>query len=317
MQLTPPPLPAGAKCKRCSGRGQMGLPSHNTIFCSDCFLLFCRNAVAKAMKKFGIPRETDLLVAVSGGKDSLAVWDILNELGYRTRGVHVNLGIDTFSDESVRAVEEFASSRNLPWSSHSIADLLGWTIDEIRPRTRRSICSICGAIKRQMLNRLAVDLGYGTVVSGHNLDDEAGRLLGNILRNRTQYFDKQYPYLPSPHPRMPAKLKPLYRLESHELRAYCHFASIRPHSASCPYARGASSHKVKEALNLLETKMPGTKRDFLFSYLRNRKPPQTDLSELRLCEKCGAPSWLPVCSVCALKAQLDAKRGEPEPRPEG
>ncbi len=317
MEYSPTPLPPGAKCKRCSGRGRMRLPSHNTIFCPDCFLLFCRNAVAKAMKKFGIPRETDLLVAVSGGKDSLAVWDILNELGYRTRGLHVNLGIESFSDESVRAVAEFATSRNLPWSSHSMKDLFGWTVDEVRSRTRRSICSVCGAIKRKMLNRLTVDHGYGAIISGHNLDDEAGRLLGNILRNRTQYFDKQYPYLPSPHPRMPARVKPLYRLESHELRAYCHFASIRPHSAACPHSRGASSHTVKEALNFLETKMPGTKRDFLFSYLRKRKPPQPDLTDMRLCEKCGDPSWLPVCGVCSIKAELDAKRKELETQPKG
>jgi uncharacterized protein (TIGR00269 family) len=275
-------------------------------------LLFCRKAVAKAMKKFAIPLETDLLVAVSGGKDSLAVWDILNELGYRTRGLHITLGIEGFSEESVRAVEDFASSRDLPWSLHSMKEHFGWTVEEVRGRTRRNVCSVCGTIKRQLLNRLTVSQGYGAIISGHNLDDEAGRMLGNILRNRTQYFEKQYPYLPSPHPLMPAKVKPLYRLESHELRAYCHFASIRPHSAACPYSRGATSHTVKEALDFLETKMPGTKRDFLFSYLRGRKPPRPDLSEMRLCEKCGQPSWLPVCSVCTLKAQFSEQRKEPE-----
>ncbi len=137
-------------------------------------------------------------------------------------------------------------------------------------------------------------------------------MLGNILRHRTQYFDKQYPYLPSTHPRMPAKIKPLYRLESHELRAYCHFASIRPHSASCPLSRGATSHTVKEALDFLENRMPGTKRNFLFSYLEKRQPPEFDTSELRMCEKCGEPAWLPVCGVCGLKEQLNSKERERE-----
>ncbi|MEN6437564.1 MAG: ATP-binding protein [Syntrophobacter sp.] len=305
MEYTLPRLPEAARCRRCSGRGRIRLPSHNTLFCSECFLHFCRTAVARAMEKFGIERGADLLVAVSGGKDSLALWDILNELGYRTRGLHIHLEIEGFSDESVEAVAEFARSRGLPWSQYSVKELFGWTIPEVRGRTRRNICSLCGTIKRQMLNRLTVKEGYSAILSGHNLDDEAGRLLGNILRNRTQYFEKQYPYLKSSHPRMPAKIKPLYRLESHEIRAYCHFASIRPHSAKCPLSHGATSHTIKEALDQIESKMPGTKRDFLFSYLRNRQPPEFDATELKLCERCGEPAWLPVCSVCSLKEQLE------------
>lgn len=312
MEFSLPKLPENARCRRCSGRGMIRLPSHNTIFCGECFLVFCRKAVAKAMEKFAITTETELLVAVSGGKDSLAVWDILNHLGYRTRGIHVTLGIGGFSEASSDAVNEFARSRDLPWTQYSIREQFGWTVEEIRHKTRRNICSVCGVIKRQMLNRLTVAEGYSAIVSGHNLDDEAGRMLGNILRNRVQYFDKQYPYLPSIHPRMPAKVKPLYRLESHELRAYCYFASIRPHSASCPLSKGATSHSVKEALDLLEQRMPGTKRNFLFSYLRNRRPPEFDASELRLCERCGEPAWLPVCGVCTIKDQLNKGRKNSE-----
>ena len=41
-----------------------------------------------------------VLVAVSGGKDSLAVWDMLIELGYRADGLYLGLGIGDYSDES-------------------------------------------------------------------------------------------------------------------------------------------------------------------------------------------------------------------------
>ncbi len=304
------PLPPGAKCKKCKARGEIRLPSHNTLFCPDCFIQFCETAVKRAMKKFGISMETDILVAVSGGKDSLTIWDILNRLGYRTKGLHVDLGIESFSQESVDAVTEFASSRGLAWSRYSLKELFGWTIPEIQCRSRRSICSLCGTIKRQMLNRLTVREGYPVLVSGHNLDDEAGRLLGNILRHRTQFMDKQYPFLPSIHPLMPAKAKPLYRLESHEIRAYCRFASIRPHSAACPLSRGATSHIVKDALDVLETKMPGTKRDFYYNYLRKRQKPDFNGDEIRLCGTCGSPAYLETCSVCAIKAQLADKLEE-------
>ncbi|MHC1725487.1 MAG: ATP-binding protein [Syntrophobacteraceae bacterium] len=307
-----PPLPASAKCKKCKSRGEIRLPSHNTIWCSACFLEYCETAVARAMKKFGISQETELMVAVSGGKDSLGLWNILNNLGFRTRGIHVDLGIPDFSQASVDAVTEFAQSRKLTWALYSLKEVFGWSIDEVRCRTRRSICSVCGTIKRQLLNRLTVREGYSTLASGHNLDDEAGRLLGNTLRHRTQYLEKQYPYLPASYPLLPAKAKPLYRLESHEIRAYCNFASIRPHSAKCPLARGATSHIVKEALNFLEDKMSGTKRDFYFTYLKNRKPPVFEGGEIKVCTQCGEPAYMEICSVCSLKAQLISIREKEE-----
>jgi tRNA-5-methyluridine54 2-sulfurtransferase len=317
MENVLPRLPDNAKCKRCKGRGEIRLPSHNTLFCRDCYIRFCETAVTRAMEKFGISKDAELMVAVSGGKDSLALWDLLNNLGYRTKGLHVSLGIEDFSEASVNAVTDFASARNLPWAHYSLKELFGWTVPEIKDCTRRNICSVCGKVKRQLLNRLTVREGYQVLASGHNLDDESGRLLGNILRNRTQYFEKQYPYLPSTTARMSAKLKPLYRLESSELRAYCQFASIRPHTAKCPLSRGATSHIIKEALDFLEKKMPGTKRDFLFSYLRTRRPPEFDQSEMRFCERCGEPAFLSVCSVCSLKEQLEAIRDKIENGEEG
>ena len=99
-------------------------------------------------------------------------------------------------------------------------------------------------------------------------------MLGNIVRHRRQFFEKQYPYLPSNHPRLPVKLKPLYRLDAREIRTYCRIKEIIPLAAKCPHSRGATSHAYQEALELLESKMPGTKRDFLFSYIDSRKPPR-------------------------------------------
>ncbi len=280
------------------------MPGHNANFCSACFLHFFETALLRAMKKFGLPKETPLMVAVSGGKDSLAVWNALHELGYETKGLHVNLGIDDFSEASSAAVKKFAEQRNLPWVEYSLQEVFGHAIPEIKRRSRRSICSLCGGLKRQLFNRLTIAEGFSAMVSGHNLDDEAGRLLGNIVRNRHQYLEKQYPFLPSTHPRLPAKLKPLYRLEIHEIRTYCSLKGIEPLTAGCPFSRGATSHIFKEALDFLEKRMPGTKRDFLFSFV-DRRSPDNAPKDLNACSQCGEPSFAGVCSVCNLKAQLE------------
>jgi tRNA-5-methyluridine54 2-sulfurtransferase len=140
---------------------------------------------------------------------------------------------------------------------------------------------------------------------GHNLDDEAGRLLGNIVRNRLQYLEKQSVYLASPHPLIPAKYKPLYRLESHEIRTYCRLQGIVPLDARCPLSRGATSRTFKEALDLMESKMPGSKRDFLFTFLdRKSALPSKPPSAFDSCVQCGQPCFSGICSACHLKGKM-------------
>ena len=63
-----------------------------------------------------------VLVAVSGGKDSLALWDVLIELGYKTTGLHLSLGIGTYSDHSTAKTVAFASARDLPLITVPLAD---------------------------------------------------------------------------------------------------------------------------------------------------------------------------------------------------
>ncbi|MFM8552452.1 MAG: tRNA(Ile)-lysidine synthetase, partial [Nitrospiraceae bacterium] len=65
-------------CKKCKVKAVIGLPRHNAAFCKACFNEFVLEQAARAIKgdkMFG--REDRVLVAVSGGKDSLALWDIL------------------------------------------------------------------------------------------------------------------------------------------------------------------------------------------------------------------------------------------------
>jgi tRNA(Ile)-lysidine synthase TilS/MesJ len=305
-------FPANAKCTRCRAHPSVRLVSHHAIFCTDCFLGYFRNAVRRAMRKFQIPAQSPLMVAVSGGKDSLALWDVLHHFGYATHGLHLNLGIDRFSEVSAQAVARFAQARGLPWSEYSLEKLVGFPLPDIRRRTRRPICSLCGTLKRQLLNRLSLAAGPSVLCIGHNLDDEAGRLLGNLVRHRTQYLDKQQPFLPSVHPRLPAKAKPLYRLEAAEILTYCQIAGITPITEPCPFARGATSHAFQRVLGFLERTMPGTKRDFLFTFLKHR-PVSTVAGTFGTCLGCGEPTYEDLCGVCRLRSQLEGQSATTNP----
>ena len=66
------------KCRRCREPAVIDVRRHNAAFCRDCFLHHCREQVRKAIDHYEMlaPGER-VLVAISGGKDSLAAWDLL------------------------------------------------------------------------------------------------------------------------------------------------------------------------------------------------------------------------------------------------
>ncbi len=247
-----------------------------------------------------------MLVAVSGGKDSLALWAVLDDLGYKTQGLHLNMGMHEFSQASRQAISQFAENRGLTWTEYSLHKEFGYSLPQIYNLLRNKICSVCGRLKRQFLNRLAARQGYTCLATGHNLDDEAGRLLGNLLGDRQDFVRRQAPGLPAPHPRIPCKVKPLYRLETKEILTYCRLQDILPAQHKCPLSRGATSLAFQEALQLLEEKMPGTKRAFLFSYLRKPKELQME-SSFQDCQVCGEPAYNQICPVCSLQRRLQDK----------
>ncbi len=102
------------KCQVCRGPAVIDIRRHNANFCEEHFLRLCRDQTAKTIKQFSMLEPTDrILVAVSGGKDSLAVWDILIGLGYEVDGLFIGLGIDEYSESSAGYAIRFAEARDL------------------------------------------------------------------------------------------------------------------------------------------------------------------------------------------------------------
>ena len=119
---------AGSKCRTCRGPAIIDLPRHNANFCAEHFMELCRRQVSKAIDHFKmIDRGDRVLVAVSGGKDSLAVWDLLLELGYQADGLYVGLGIGEYSDTSADYARAFAVDRGLHLIEIKLRDEYGYT----------------------------------------------------------------------------------------------------------------------------------------------------------------------------------------------
>jgi tRNA A58 N-methylase Trm61/tRNA(Ile)-lysidine synthase TilS/MesJ len=228
----------------------------------------CRDQVAKAIDDFEMIRPGErVLVAVSGGKDSLACWDILRELDYEADGFVIGLGIGEYSKDSTHHAVAFARERNLVLHMHDLRADSGFDVPTAAKVTRRVPCSACGLSKRHLFDEAARTKGYDVVATGHNLDDEAAVLFGNVLHWQTDYLGRQQPVLPARNG-FPRKVKPLVRLGERETAAYCVLRGIDYIVEECPMAVGNKHIGYKEALNAIERQSPGSKHDFYFGFLK-------------------------------------------------
>jgi uncharacterized protein (TIGR00269 family) len=245
-----------------------------------------------------------VLVAISGGKDSLALWDVLLDLDYDVDGVYLGLGIDDYSRESQSFAERYADSRGVKLHIVDIPTEHGFAIPDAARATKRVPCSACGLSKRHLLNRAAMDGGYDVLATGHNLDDEAAVLFGNVMQWHVDYLARQRPTLPATDG-FARRVKPLIRLGERETAAYCVVKRIDYIVEECPMAAGNRHLRYKEILNEIEERTPGAKATFYLQFLREMLPllegvAAEERASVGVCSRCGAPSSAEICAFCKL-----------------
>jgi len=304
------------KCDTCGQKAAVNMRQHNLALCKEHYLEWIPEQTERFIKKYQMFRHDErILVAVSGGKDSLALWDILVRLGYQADGLYIGLGIDQgiqYSDESHRLGQLFADKQGLKLHVVDVQAEYGHTIPEFSNLTQRGKgkpCSVCGMTKRHVMNRIARDLGYAVLATGHNLDDEAATLFGNTLNWAGDFLQRQSPVLPEGDG-LARKAKPLCRFYEKEMTAYSMLRGIEYIYEECPFSVGSTSIYYKELLNQLENERPGAKLIFYLKFLDAKKNglfAERDLSVpmLHPCPSCGQPTSAPeLCSFCRMTQKV-------------
>lgn len=294
------------KCRVCRGPAVIDVRRQNANYCPEHFLRMCRDQVTKAIEEHSmIGAGERVLVAVSGGKDSLALWDVLRELGYEADGFCIQLGIGEYSAHSTEVSVAFAEERGWPLEVVHLREDHGFDVPTAAHVTRRVPCSACGTSKRHLFDDAARRGGYDVVATGHNLDDEAAVLFGNVLRWDAEYLGRQQPVLPA-RAGFPRKVKPLVRLGERETAAWCVLRGIDYVVEECPMAEGNKHLGYKELLNAVEAESPGSKHAFYHGFLARAAElfSATTLAEqdaLGTCARCGAPAAGEICAFCRLQ----------------
>jgi uncharacterized protein (TIGR00269 family) len=303
------------RCRKCDNTAVINMRHHKLALCGEHYSEWFVSSTQRAIEKYRMfDHNARILVAVSGGKDSLALWDVLTRLGYNADGLYIGLGIQgniNYSDQSLERVREFAA-RRVPNATLHVVDIeqtYGKTIPEISRETSRGHgkpCASCGLTKRYVMNHLASERGYDVLATGHNLDDEAAVLMQNTLHWQTGYLARQAPVLPASDG-LAKKVKPICRFYERETATYALVREIDYVYDECPHAVGNLTNFYKTLLNQLENESPGAKLSFYVEFLKARQegffnaPAEKVQNQLHACEVCGQPTTAPGrCAFCRM-----------------
>lgn len=299
------------RCRICKETAQIELRNHNISLCKEHFLNFVEKRVQTTIVSYKLfDKNDDIIVAVSGGKDSLSLLLILKRLDFNISGFYINLGISRYSDISQEKCKKFSEKYNIPIYVFDLQGFFGMGIPEISKKVRRNYCSVCGIVKRYVMNRFGIEGNFSVLATGHNLDDEASFALGSILNFDTKRIEKDKILLPSKTKAL-KKVKPLSFLTEKEVAGYAILNGIDYIYDECPYSKGATSLVYKSAINLIEERSPGTKLRFFKKLIESKdlfaKGENLEDEVENFCEVCGYLTYRVKCNFCLFAEKLSVE----------
>jgi uncharacterized protein (TIGR00269 family) len=308
------------ECSKCKKNPSIYLRQYSGEFlCKKCFLRSIEYKAKKTISKYSMIRHGDTIaVAVSGGKDSLVLLNVLRNTlanqGSQLVAITVDEGIKGYRDESLNIVKNFCASIGVENRIMSFSELFGLSMDkamEVRPSEKISSCSMCGTFRRRALDLLAESCGANVVATGHNLDDYIQTFLINLFAGDVERIGWTYPEPVEYGITDLRKIKPLMEIYEREIVLYAIHTNIPFQSEECPYKDESIRSAFRNHLNNLEKIHPGIKYNAYSSILKIAKKVKAagslkdlDLNhgvqqEHRRCIICKRDSSNAICSVCS------------------
>jgi len=279
--------------------------------CKRCFIHYFEKKVLKTIRKFDLLKKTDfnIGIAASGGKDSTSLLYNLNKIASKRRklnltAIAIDEGIKNYRNFTLKTLKKFCKDNKIELKIYSFKKEFGYTLDQLVKKTRvYKPCSICGTLRRYLLNKKARQLRLKRLATGHNLDDEAQSILINQFRNdiaRTARLGPETGIFDDP--RFIRRIKPFYLLLEKETATYAFLKNFNIHFGRCPYSKEAYRDSVKNFINDFEQKYPGTKYSIVKSFLEILPLIKKDYKQgkIKSCKKCKEPSSGEICNTCKM-----------------
>jgi len=291
-------------CDKCDNIVAYSRKYSGEKLCSKCFSESIVRKTAKTISKYKMIKNDELVcVAVSGGKDSLALLQILENMtkthNFKIKAITIDEGISGYREEALEIVDNFCSKLNVDFKVYSYKELFDLTLDEaleLRKKEKTSSCSICGTLRRRAIDYAAKDIGADVIATAHNLDDTLQTFLINMTSgdvNKIGWMD------PGPTTNSLRKIKPFCEIYESEIVFYAFTNKIPFQSEPCPHMHEGIRTEIREFLNSLENQHSGIKNNFLSSLLKiSEYVKANDVKKKEICLNCGNQCTGKICSVC-------------------
>lgn len=223
--------------------------------------------VGRAIGEYDLIRDGDrILVAVSGGKDSLTLLHMLQArkafapVSYTLLAVHVTTNWQC---------GQFAQPESLPELCDRIGVPLQVVETEIRLKPGEELnCFACATARRNALFRAAAETNANKLAFGHHLDDIVETVLLNLFFRGE--FSTMIPSLPLFEGRL-TLIRPLAFVHESEIIRYVDEQARFPRqTCACPVGRESQRRKMKELVTSLEASNPNV-RECVLRAMRNIK----------------------------------------------
>jgi len=305
---------AAASCSVCGAPAVVRISYARLDLCTLHFREFVERKIARILKKTGLSRARRVIVAVSGGKDSAAMLyalaSMLKKDNVELIGVHINLGLGEYSEESMKKAHELCHRVGIPCIIVELEKVLGVTVPELAKRARRPTCSVCGLVKRYILNAVAVEADADYVATGHTADDIIAYTLKEFMFQNMDGVSKLAPSTSTVKGLAVGRVRPLYEVTERESLLYSLINGIPFHHSECPYRpRAPIEQRIKEFVNKLEEEHPGIKITYIRRLERNMGMYHSwgRESSYGRCKHCGLASSGVVCGFCRLTEKVTGK----------
>lgn len=270
-------------------------------YCKRHFLQYIEDKVRSSIERFGLVHDGErIAVAVSGGKDSQTTLYLLHKFyGDRVQAISIDEGIPGYRDHTLEDLQEFCKRYSIAYFIHSFEQAFGKTLEKFLAQGA-SPCRSCGVLRRHLLNSTSKD--FDVLATGHNLDDECQNIVMNFLKGNLFLCAKLGPASGIVEREgFTQRIKPLYLCTEKEIMAYAFLQGFPVRFKECPHSFDSFRSHVRDTLNDIEQRLPGTKRaivEHFLSLLPHFKKIYEDTPPPIRCVQCGSPAMNERCQAC-------------------
>ena len=218
------------------------------------------DAVSRVKKRFNkgvvqynlIEDGDTILVGLSGGKDSLALLDLLAERSriYKPRfsvmAAHVAMGNIAYQSD-IKYLQDFAEA-------HGVSFFYRETSFDSSTDFRKSPCFLCSWNRRKALFTLAKECGCNKIALGHHFNDVIETVLMSMMYSSE--IKTMLPKLRSTNFEGMELIRPLYRVKEKDIIAFAKYNGLEFLQCACKFTEESTQKedlsKRKEIKSLIE-----------------------------------------------------------------